>query len=278
MAILGIMQGRMVPPPEGKFQCFPRGQWDREFALAADAGLKSIEWIYDHYGADDNPLATDAGLEKMLSLQQTTGVIVQSLCADWFMESPLVSATELQLNERLDTLRWLLGRCSKAGIRHLTIPFVDASRIENDRAAAGVAAAIRSAVPTAEQRHVEIHLETSLAPSEFAKLLALVDHPMVKVNYDSGNSSSLGYKVDEEFAAYGHRVGSIHIKDRLRGGGTVPLGAGNSDLPGLFASAGKFGYRGDFILQVARGKSGDELVWARKNVATVAPMIEAMWT
>ena len=38
---------------------------------------------------------------------------------------------------------------------------------------------------------------------------------MIKVNYDSGNSASLGYDPTDEFAAYGERVGSVHIKDRV---------------------------------------------------------------
>ena len=46
-------------------------------------------------------------------------------------------------------------------------------------------------------------------------MLNALPHPVIKVNYDSGNSASLGYSVTEEFAAYGNRIGSIHIKDRL---------------------------------------------------------------
>jgi sugar phosphate isomerase/epimerase len=40
----------------------------------------------------------------------------------------------------------------------------------------------------------------------------------------------------EEFAAYGERVGSFHIKDRVRGGKTVPLGQGDTDFASLRAA------------------------------------------
>ena len=53
---LGIMQGRLLPPEEQRFQSFPRQRWRDEFALAAAAGLDTIEWIYDAYGEDVNPL------------------------------------------------------------------------------------------------------------------------------------------------------------------------------------------------------------------------------
>jgi len=37
--LLGIMQGRLVPPVEGRFQAFPRDRWTAEFPRAAEAGL-----------------------------------------------------------------------------------------------------------------------------------------------------------------------------------------------------------------------------------------------
>ena len=86
------------------------------------------------------------------------------------------------------------------------------------------------------------------------------------MNYDSGNSASLGYAVGEEFAALGARIGSVHIKDRTTGGGTVPLGCGNADFGALFQELRKISYSGDFTLQVARGNEGDEVNWARHNV------------
>ena len=67
MSRIAIIQGRLVPPEDGRFQCFPRNRWRDEFAHAAAAGLDAIEWIYDLHGADMNPLATDAGIAEILS-------------------------------------------------------------------------------------------------------------------------------------------------------------------------------------------------------------------
>ena len=64
MTHIGIMQGRLVPPTDDRIQCFPRERWADEFELAAQAGLDCIEWIYDLYGADVNPLATEFGPGK----------------------------------------------------------------------------------------------------------------------------------------------------------------------------------------------------------------------
>ncbi len=46
----GIMQGRLSPPEDGRFQSFPRNSWREEIARAREAGLDYIEWILDEYG------------------------------------------------------------------------------------------------------------------------------------------------------------------------------------------------------------------------------------
>jgi L-ribulose-5-phosphate 3-epimerase len=265
MAHIGIMQGRMVPPTENRIQCFPRERWADEFELAAQAGLDCIEWIYDLYGAEVNPLATDSGLEKLRDLSMQHKVRVLSICADYFMDKPLVRASQTELDDRLHTFYWLLERGRLIGINRMVIPFVDASRIDTQEEFDGVVMLLKGILEETRKTGIEIHLETSLNPNRFAELLSRLPDPRLKVNYDSGNSSSLGYAPREEFAAYGERVGSVHIKDRLLGASTVPLGTGDADFPALVEGLKKVAYKGDFILQVARGTSGDEVAWARQN-------------
>jgi hexulose-6-phosphate isomerase len=262
---LGIMQGRLVPPEPERFQSFPRRRWRDEFALAAAAGLDTIEWIYDAYGEDVNPLGSDAGIEQMQALSTEHGVGVESVCADWFMDFPVVRIDEAEASLRWERLRWLMERCAKLGINRIVVPFVDASSIQTSTDKDQVVSGIRALSGPIDQLNVEIHLETSLAPEPFASLLSDIGHRRVKVNYDSGNSASLGYNPATELAQYGGSVGSVHIKDRRLHGGTVPLGEGDADFSGLFSALAAVDYRGDFILQVARDTEGEELEWARAN-------------
>jgi hexulose-6-phosphate isomerase len=120
-----------------------------------------------------------------------------------------------------------------------------------------------------------LHLETSLDPQGFSSLLAKLPHRLLKVNYDSGNSSSLGYEPREEVAAYGDRIGSVHIKDRIRGGGTVPLGTGDANIPVLLSELFRIGYNGDFVMQIARGEAGKELGWIQHNREVVTGYLRA---
>ena len=155
------------------------------------------------------------------------------------------------------------------------LPFVDASRIAGDDDRRVALTVLSEVLSDAERAGVELHLETDLAPAAFAALLADLPHPRLKVNYDAGNSASLGYDPRAEFAAYGERIGSVHIKDRVRGGGTVPLGTGDADLPAVFAGLCALRYGGDFVLQAARPEPGTEVARAAQDARFVRRGLEA---
>jgi len=274
MPFFAVMQGRLVPPEDGRFQSFPRKRWRDEFALAAQAGLNAIEWIFDLYGEDVNPLISDTGIAEILSRSQQNGIDVRSLCADYFIERPFLRTTEEERKQLIQKMEWLLSRCNLLGIGRIVIPFVDNSRIENPEEEAQVISILRTILPAAETNGVELHLESSLGPQALAGLLERCPHPFVRANYDSGNSASLGYTVSEELAAYGHRIGSVHVKDRKLGGGTVPLGTGDADLPALFRGLAALGYNGDYVLQIARSDPGEEQAWIARNLSSIAAQIE----
>ncbi|ABF41849.1 Xylose isomerase-like TIM barrel [Candidatus Koribacter versatilis Ellin345] len=269
MSKLGIMQGRLVPPEPGRFQSFPRARWADEFANAAAVPIDYIEWIVDHYGDDVNPLRAEKGIEHLQRLMDSTGVAIRAICADYFMDFPFVRCTAQERAERLAQLQQILKNGRKVGVLRVVIPFVDISAIKTDDDFRDVVNAMRSALPYAEETGLELHLETSLGPADFKRLLDELPHPLLKANYDSGNSSSLGYNPADEFGAYGDRVGSVHIKDRVKGGSTVPLGTGDADFPTLFRELERVRYAGDFTLQVARGEPDNEVEWTKSNVAFV---------
>jgi len=260
---IGVMQGRLLPPVEGRHQSFPGKQWREEFPLAIEAGLSMIEWIYDAISESENPLATDSGVAEIRHLSEKYNIAVVSLCADYFMAYPLAKAVAAEQEQRINKLLWLLDRCKLAGIQRVVLPFLDRSKIESDAEEAKVVQIMRRALAHAEDGGIELDFETSLDPQRLKVLLT--ELPQLKVNYDSGNSASLGYDVREEMSAYSDRIGGVHIKDRIRGGGTVPLGTGNAEIPALLSHLHKIGYTGDFVMEAARGEVGKELAWVRSN-------------
>src|SRR5208282_3368382 len=151
MMRIAVMQGRLLPPSDGRFQCFPRKQWREEFPLAAEAGLDAIEWIYDSPGESENPLGSDNGLEEMRRLSEKSNIAIVSVCADYFMECPLVKVEAAEQESRINKLRWLLERCQLAGISRVVLPFVDNSRIDSDAEEAQVVQALRRVLGHAEK-------------------------------------------------------------------------------------------------------------------------------
>jgi hexulose-6-phosphate isomerase len=266
---IGIMQGRLLPPAPNRFQSFPRTDWPDEFARAAQAGLDAIEWIYDAFGEDVNPIGSDDGIARLRAHAAQHGIAVASVCADYFMDRPLLRASETERRDLVSRLYWIIERSRRAGFERIVLPFVDASRITDDDDVRTVVDLLRDVMPVAQAAGVELHLETALGPEPFAALLRELPEPTFWVNDDSGNSASLGYRPDEEFAAYGERIGSVHIKDRRLGGSTVALGTGSADLPAVFAGLHRLRYARDYILQAARGEAGLEVQRARDDRAFV---------
>ena len=272
---VGIMQGRLLPPFEGRFQAFPAVGWQEEFPRARAAGLAGIEWIYEIPHEDENPLRTDEGLAQMRRLMGETGVLVRSICADCCMQSPLVVDGRPQ-RIRVDHLEWLLARAAALGAWYVVLPFVDASSLRTAADRDALRAVLGEVLPVARRLGVEIHLETDLPPQEFTGMLAGFDDRWLKANHDIGNSAALGHDPDEELRILGPRIGSVHVKDRVLRGASVALGTGNADFPSSFRLLRAAGYARPFILQASRGVEGEETTWAGHNREFVERQLAAL--
>lgn len=85
-----------------------------------------------------------------------------------------------------------------------------------------------------KQKKVFLCLETDLQPKKFYNLISKFPKSNIKINYDIGNSSSSGYKFEEEFKLYSNYISVIHIKDRLKGGKSIMLGEGSVNFLKFF--------------------------------------------
>ena len=53
---IGVMQGRLLPKYQGRYQAHPVNYWQNEFEIAKNIGLDCIEFILDFNDAEINPL------------------------------------------------------------------------------------------------------------------------------------------------------------------------------------------------------------------------------
>lgn len=264
---IGIMQGRLTPTKGRGIQFFPFENWQNEFRQAPDAGIDEIEFIFDLDRYEENPLWTENGRQDIKSLISQTGVKVNHICADYFMRRPFFRVSEQIRKENVQILKKLIVAAKEIGAIGVEIPLVDNSSIKTEEEENLLIASLRECLPLAERQQITLGLEIDYPPKRFLTLLQKISHPWIRANYDSGNSSGLGFDPEEEINTYGQFVSNIHIKDRILGNGTVELGTGNADFDKLFRALKGVDYRGNFILQVARGVEGQEAETIKKQVA-----------
>jgi len=259
MTSIGIMQGRLLPPVNNAIQAFPEKGWQKEFALAREIGLDCIEFVFDGDDYASHPLMKKEGLREIQRLVRENNVGVLSVCGDYFMTHPLHRGFLKEKKERVKTAQELIRNCATIGVGNIIIPCVDISRLQNDAEIKEFKKRLRECLPVAEDCRINLALETDLGPEVFAALVRDIDNEFLKINYDTGNSASLGYNPTVEFESYGRWITDVHIKDRRYGGTTVPLGDGDVDFPQVFSLLQQMNYNGIFILQTARKQAGREL-------------------
>ena len=257
--IIGVMQGRLLPKYKGRYQAHPLGYWRDEFKVAKEIGLDCIEFILDFNDADQNPLITEKGIYEILKISKKTGVLVKTICADYFMEAPLHSSNKLISNKSLDILNLLIKNAVLLNVNDIVIPCVDHSSLSGNKSIDRFIHILKTVIPVIEANNINLSLETDLSPSEFSSLLKKINSKMITVNYDIGNSAALGFDPLEELNAYGEKISDIHIKDRNLGGGSVILGEGCADFDKFFTKLREINYTGPFIMQAYRDDEGVEI-------------------
>jgi hexulose-6-phosphate isomerase len=265
---IGIMQGRLSPRIDGKIQAYPANTWQKEFEIAQEIGYAAIEWIVEK-PVETNALMTDLGKSEIKKVMASTGVRVDYVCADIFMQQPLVRMTQESKSQNSKYLFEILQNAKEIGAIGVEIPFVDNSSIKNENEKQEFIDVMQDSFKQAKDLGLKISLETDLAPKEFKDLLEKIDLDYVQANYDIGNSASLGYDPEEEIEAYGKRILNVHVKDRKLGSTTVPLGTGNAKIEFVLEKLFESDYSGGLTMQAARGDNDvetakDQLNYVRK--------------
>lgn len=253
------MQGRLLPKYQGRYQAHPLGYWQKEFEMAKDIGLDYIEFILDFNDAEENPLLKAGGVDEIKRVSNQTGVTVRTICADYFMETPLHSRDQAVAENSQQVMTRLLENISQLGVTDVVVPCVDQSTLDGREAADRFVDKLTPMVQIAEKHGINLSLETDLPPQSFVALLNRFNSNRVTVNYDIGNSAALGYNPIEELNAYGKRITDIHIKDRVLAGGPVELGQGAAEFDAFFGKLKEFDYQGPFIMQAYRDEMGVEI-------------------
>ena len=256
---IGFMQGRLCDQVDGKIQAFPWNNWEDEFSVAEYINVSLMEWTIDQENLYTNPLMTKEGQQKIKSLSSIHHVAIHSLTGDCFMQAPFwKSPADLESELQKDFLA-VCDACLALKIEMIVLPLVDNGCLENIQQEDRLVDFLLSHEKYFEQKSIRILFESDFDPLSLKRFINRLPGGGFGINYDIGNSAALGFDPGDEFAAYGSRIVNVHVKDRVRGGTTVPLGSGNADFEHVFSELKNAKYSGNYILQTARAADGDHV-------------------
>ena len=252
---IGFMQGRLSPLVNNQIQSFPFKYWVDEFPLAKKLGFSCIEWTIDYPKFHQNPFLLKEYKKKILKLSEINQIKITSITLDCCMQRPFwKSQNELIYNKLLDDFKLIINSANNIGVNILVLPLVDNGSINSEEEFKLLKSSLLFLSGILKQKQIKIAFESDYSPSKLKNFIAHFEKDIFGINYDSGNSSSLGFDSDIEFQEYGERIINIHIKDRKLFGKTVRLGKGDTDFKKVFKNINKINYEGNLILQTARSK------------------------
>ncbi|MDR6533331.1 hexulose-6-phosphate isomerase [Caulobacter rhizosphaerae] len=260
---IGFMQGRLSPQIDGKIQAFPWPYWRDEFPLARDLGFARLEWTLDHDDLAANPLMTAEGQAEIIALSTAHGVSVSSITGDCFMQAPFWKAAGAARTALVEEMARVIRAGAAVGASIVVVPLVDNGSVATPAEEAALAEGLAQLTPLLRELGVRIAFECDYPPARLAQFIAGFPADAFGINFDIGNSASLGWAPAEEIPLLAPRLINVHVKDRVLGGTTVALGEGDADLPAVFRLLDEVGYDGFLILQTARAADGDHLGAAR---------------
>lgn len=263
---IGFMQGRLSPLVDNQIQAFPFNHWDQEFALAKEIGLFCMEWTLDYPYLYQNPLLNTNDQKKIKNISKNHNIKIPSVTLDSCMQRPFWKVSDKNIfNKLIEDLKLIINSSREIGAQILVIPLVDNGSIENDLQFKKLKTTLISLSPYLIKNSIRIAFESDYGPHKLKNFIDNFEKSLFGINYDTGNSASLGFNPDEEFNEYGDRIINIHLKDRKINGPTVRLGFGDADFKKIFQNMQYINFNGNLILQTARAQNNNHFEELKLN-------------
>ena len=268
---IGIIQGRLSARPYPKLQEFPWNSWEKEFEYAKDLGFDFIEWIFEKNRWEENPIWTSDGRRRINEIIKKSGVNVESVCADYFLENPFFRRNGYTLKDNVNVLKELIKKMSEIGAKTILLPVLESAEIRCIEDEEILAEAIFEVIPTLQESEIKLGFETELPIDKYLDLIMRFNSNYIGAYYDAGNCTFCGHDMREDMEILKNKVINIHVKDRKKGGSSVFLGTGDTNFKEGIPYLINNGFTGDFVLQTYF--EDDYLGEARKNLCYIKQLI-----
>jgi L-ribulose-5-phosphate 3-epimerase len=263
---IGFMQGRLVDSEKkNAIQYFPSKNWKKEIKIAIENNFNLMEWTINIENIKKNFLADSIIDKRKLNFLTKNNFKIESVTCDYFMQKPYFKKKYEKAKYNIIRItKNLIKNCEKLKIKYIVIPLVDNSSITDSLEEKKAISELKKYEKYLKKTN--ILFEIDYPPKRVLKFIKKFNPYKFGINYDTGNSASLGHEIKDE-TEYFQYVKNIHIKDRTFRGGSVRLGKGDFDFNFFFHTLNKkkFLYKGNFILQTARSKNNQHLKELKKN-------------
>ncbi len=239
---IAILQGRLSPDYDNRFQFFPN-TWPGELNIAASLGFSGIEWLVDPKNWKSNPI-----FNKHLDIRDLP---ITSICADWFMEVPFWENTD----DHLYHLNLLIRIARHTRNKLILVPLLETHTITDTNRWSKAVDLFNKVANMLNTFGVRIGFETELSANVSLDFLSQLSSPCFGIYYDTGNATSYGFNCSEEIKLLNKSLFGVHLKDRKRHSSqSVPLGEGDTDFKSVFSALRQTNWKGNPVLQAWRGK------------------------
>jgi len=253
---IGFIQGRLSELVNNRIQLFPVKSWKAELKEASRNEIRTLEWTIDSETITENPLILPESIPEVVENINYFNIRIPSVTCDYFMEKPPWQESARDLK---DILTKIMIGMRLLNSTKLVIPLVDNSSLSENRYKTSIINFFEQMNPKIIENNIQICFESDFSAQNLADFIDEFPSYNYGINYDIGNSASLGYLPNEEFEMYGNRIINVHVKDRLLHGKSVPLGEGSADFETVFKCLKSIKYDGNYILQTARDAAGNHL-------------------
>lgn len=252
---VAILQGRLSPDTDNRYQFFPKENWQEEFRIASQLGFDGIEWLIDPKNWQTNPIF-DARYDEVANVEKETGIPVTSICADWFME---VCIWEGDAKEHQNNIKKLFPQIAATRHKVLLIPLLETHPIHEEAIQDKVVGVLKPLASELEDKGICIAFETELPAASLLSFLRKFESNAFGVYYDTGNCTSYGFDCPTDIRMLGDAIKGIQLKDRKIGiFKPLPLGQGDADFRGILEALTEIDWKGTLVMQAWRGEEYEQ--------------------
>ena len=267
---IGIMQGRLTNPlhrTDIQFPLYNDREVANEFEKAKDIGLDYIEWIISK--GTSNLFFGD--FYAIIKSFKEHYVPINSICLDYLMD---LAFENVDLAIATDTINWISNISSNIGCKLLIIPIYEKNM--NLVINYLISGALDRFQLNIAFEFLDVNSYTGINFINDLNYGNKLKPKRIGCCFDIGNNC--GRDIIEELENYNkhNKLYHIHIKEKDANGNSVELNKGVLGYIGwrdIFKFLNKINYSGNFTLQVARGKAGEEIETIKKQIEFIKALM-----